>query len=172
MDLRVCEGEVVGCLGESGSGKSTLAKSLLRLLPRTARVEGDIEFEGRKLWRLTDREMNEPRGARIPLVPQEPVLALNPLMKIGDQIAEVLRAGHSGNCPGRSSSRICARESMQPLLLQPRTNSQVLIVPVSNGLSRALYVASHARESPDIVQLCEATAASRSVNLALRLCFE
>ena len=90
--LRVREREVVGILGESGSGKSTLAKSLLRILPKNARVEGGIEFEGRNLRQLTEREMNEIRGARIARVPQEPGLALNPVMKIGDQVAEVLRA--------------------------------------------------------------------------------
>jgi peptide/nickel transport system ATP-binding protein len=91
ISLRVRAGEVVGILGESGSGKSTLAKSLLRLLPRTARLTGDIEFAGRNLWELTKREMNQIRGARIALIPQEPGLALNPVLKIGDQVAEVLR---------------------------------------------------------------------------------
>lgn len=90
--LRVGEREVVGILGESGSGKSTLAKSLLRLLSRNASVAGVIEFEGRNLEQRTEREMNEIRGARMAMVPQEPGMALNPVMKVGDQIAEVLRA--------------------------------------------------------------------------------
>lgn len=95
INLRVRKGEVLGVLGESGSGKSTLAKALLRILPKTAAATGDIEFEGRKLAQFTESEMNQIRGARMALVPQEPGLALNPVMKIGDQVAEVLRVhGH------------------------------------------------------------------------------
>jgi peptide/nickel transport system ATP-binding protein len=95
ISLRVRAGEAVGILGESGSGKSTLVKTLLRLLPRTARVTGDIEFAGRKILQLSERELNQIRGARIALIPQEPGLALNPVLKIGDQVAEVLRV-HKG----------------------------------------------------------------------------
>jgi oligopeptide/dipeptide ABC transporter ATP-binding protein len=95
VSLRVREGQVVGILGESGSGKSTLAKTLLRLLPRTARVNGDVQFGGRNTLQLTESEMNLIRGARIALIPQEPGLALNPVLKIGDQVAEVLRV-HRG----------------------------------------------------------------------------
>jgi oligopeptide/dipeptide ABC transporter ATP-binding protein len=91
--LEVRHGEVLGMLGESGSGKSTIAKALLRLLPKTAEIrEGAIEFEGNDLLQLSEREMQKLRGARIARVPQEPGLALNPVMKVGEQIAEVIRA--------------------------------------------------------------------------------
>lgn len=97
VNLRVGQAEVVGILGESGSGKSTLGKSLLRLLPKNAQVRGEIEFEGQKTGQLTEEEMNRIRGARIAMVPQEPGLALNPIMKIGDQVAEVLRVHRDWN---------------------------------------------------------------------------
>jgi len=97
ISLRAREGEVVGILGESGSGKSTLAKALLRLLPRTAHVAGDIQFVGRNTLQLSECEMNQIRGARIALIPQEPGLALNPVLKIGDQVAEVLRVHRDWN---------------------------------------------------------------------------
>jgi oligopeptide/dipeptide ABC transporter ATP-binding protein len=91
--LEVWHGEVLGILGESGSGKSTIARASLRLLSKTVEItEGTIEFEGRDLFRLKEHEMEEIRGARIAMVPQEPGLALNPVMKVGDQIAEVMRA--------------------------------------------------------------------------------
>jgi oligopeptide/dipeptide ABC transporter ATP-binding protein len=84
-------GEILGVLGESGSGKSTLAKSLLQVLPKTGAVcGGTIEFEGRDLVELTEAEMAKIRGAKIALIPQEPSLALSPVMKVGDQISEVL----------------------------------------------------------------------------------
>ncbi len=91
--LEVQHGEVLGVLGESGSGKSTIAKASLRLLAKNAEITGGaIEFEGRDLVRLKEPEMEKLRGARIAMIPQEPGLALNPVMKAGDQIAEVIRA--------------------------------------------------------------------------------
>jgi ABC-type glutathione transport system ATPase component len=93
VHLRVTTGTALGILGESGCGKSTLARVLLRLLPKTARIgKGSIQFEGRDLLALSERELERIRGARISLIPQEAGLALNPLMKVGKQVAEVVRA--------------------------------------------------------------------------------
>jgi peptide/nickel transport system ATP-binding protein len=97
-NIEVWHGEVLGVLGESGSGKSTIAKATLQLLPKTAQImAGTIEFEGRNLLGLTEQEMAKLRGARIAMVPQDPGLALNPVMKVGDQIAEVIRAHRDWN---------------------------------------------------------------------------
>jgi len=93
VNLRLFPGEVTGLLGESGCGKSTLAKTLLGQLPETARViKGAVDFEGRELLALKGAELNQIRGARISLIPQDPALALSPFLKVGKQIAEVLRA--------------------------------------------------------------------------------
>ncbi|MGB2668022.1 MAG: ATP-binding cassette domain-containing protein, partial [Candidatus Acidiferrum sp.] len=98
LSLEIQKGTVVGILGESGSGKSTFAKTLLRMLPKSAEVAGgSVEFEGRNLFQLTEHEMNEIRGAQIAMISQEPGMALNPVMKVGDQIAEVLRAHRDWN---------------------------------------------------------------------------
>ena len=88
-------GEIVGLLGESGSGKSTLALAILRVLPRQARVAGSITFDGRDLFTLSERQMRRLRGAAISIIFQEPGLALNPVLRVGTQITEVLRA-HNG----------------------------------------------------------------------------
>jgi oligopeptide/dipeptide ABC transporter ATP-binding protein len=85
-------GEIVGILGESGSGKSTLALSILGLLPESAHVAGSIDFEDKNLLDLDESGWRGIRGARIAMVFQEPGLALSPVMRVGDQIAEVLRA--------------------------------------------------------------------------------
>jgi len=91
LDIRF--GEVIGILGESGCGKSTLALALIRLLPRAARYEGgDIRFLGRDLLRLPDSELRQLRGTEIVLIPQDPAMTLNPVMRAGTQISEVLRA--------------------------------------------------------------------------------
>ena len=93
IHLEVEAGICYGILGESGSGKSTLARALMRLLPQNAKItSGSIEYNGRDLFELTDREIQKYHGAGVAFIPQEPGLALNPVMKIGDQIAEVLRA--------------------------------------------------------------------------------
>jgi peptide/nickel transport system ATP-binding protein len=93
IHLQIEPGICYGILGESGSGKSTLAKALIQLLPRNARVtSGTIEFGGRDISKLTGSELQRYRGKDVAFVPQEPGLALNPVLKIGEQVAEVLRA--------------------------------------------------------------------------------
>jgi oligopeptide/dipeptide ABC transporter ATP-binding protein len=96
VHLRIDPGVCYGILGESGSGKSTLAKALIQLLPKNAKVtSGSIEFGGRDISKLTDSELQNYHGKDVAFVPQEPGIALNPVMKIGEQVAEVLRAHNS-----------------------------------------------------------------------------
>ena len=95
LDLEMAKGEVVGILGESGCGKSTLARSIIGLLPADARVDGSILFRNEELMGLPEKQLRRIRGAKISLVHQEPGLALSPVMRVGDQIAEVIRAHRS-----------------------------------------------------------------------------
>ena len=84
-------GTCVGLVGESGSGKSLSALAVLGLLPTGARIDsGSIRFEGRELLGLADDELRQIRGASISMVFQEPFTCLNPVMRVGEQIAEVL----------------------------------------------------------------------------------
>jgi peptide/nickel transport system ATP-binding protein len=93
VQLQLGVGTTLGILGESGSGKSTLARATLRMLPESAQVaQGKILFEEKELLQQSERQIRQIRGARISIVPQDPGLALNPVIKVGDQIAEVLRA--------------------------------------------------------------------------------
>jgi ABC-type glutathione transport system ATPase component len=86
-------GEIVGIVGESGSGKSTLGLAISGLLPANATVRsGTIVFQGRDLLRLTDPAFEKIRGAELAFLSQEPAAALNPVIRIGDQITEVIRA--------------------------------------------------------------------------------
>jgi ABC-type dipeptide/oligopeptide/nickel transport system ATPase component len=91
VSFRIAPGETLGVVGESGSGKSVTAFSILRLLQPPGQITGgQVLFEGRNLLTLTEREMREVRGAKISLIFQEPMTALNPVMRVGDHIAEAL----------------------------------------------------------------------------------
>jgi ABC-type dipeptide/oligopeptide/nickel transport system ATPase component len=93
LSLTIGAGETLGLVGESGSGKSVTALAILRLLQPPGQVTGGrILFEGRDLLSLSEAEMRAVRGGRISLIFQEPMTALNPTMRIGDQIAEALTA--------------------------------------------------------------------------------
>ena len=95
VSFQVQRGEVVGLLGESGAGKTTLALALMRLLPSSSQVvEGSIDFEGRPFLSLGERELRKMRGARISLIYQDSAV-LNPMLRVGDHLLEVLRAHHS-----------------------------------------------------------------------------
>ncbi len=89
--------EIVGVLGESGCGKSTLAMTLLKLLPASARSEGSLVFRGQNLVGLDEGKMRAMRGAQISLIHQDAGLALSPVMRVGDQIGEVIGAHKQGN---------------------------------------------------------------------------
>ncbi len=89
--LEIARGEVVGLVGESGCGKSTVAFAMMDYLPGTANVEGAVRFEGMDISRFTDAELRELRGNRIAMVYQDPITSLNPSMRVGPQIEEVLK---------------------------------------------------------------------------------
>ena len=92
VDLHVSTGETLALVGESGCGKSLTALSLLRLVPEPGRiVGGEVRFEGQDLLRMPIEEMRRVRGNRIGMVFQEPMTSLNPVLRIGEQVGEVLR---------------------------------------------------------------------------------
>jgi len=92
VDLAVKPGEVVGLAGESGSGKTLTALAVMGLLPPRAATVGDIRFEGRDLTAFGEREWQGFRGRKAGIVFQEPMTALNPLMRIGHHVAEAILA--------------------------------------------------------------------------------
>ncbi len=95
VSFQIAPGEILGLVGESGSGKSVSALAILRLLPPQARIQGHIQFRGGDLLAMPESQMRHIRGAEVSMIFQEPMTALNPVMRVGDQIAEaVLAHGH------------------------------------------------------------------------------
>jgi len=113
VSFTLANGGSLGVVGESGSGKTIAALSLMGLLPYGSRTQGAIRFEGRDLTKLSEREMQGLRGDRLAMVFQEPMSALNPLHRVGDQVAEPLRLH-------RGASRAAAREAAVGLLARVR----------------------------------------------------
>ena len=92
VSFALSEGETMGIVGESGSGKTMTSLSILRLLPAAGRiVGGEIRFAGQDLLSKSDKEMQRIRGSQIAMILQDPMMSLNPLFTIGEQIAEPLR---------------------------------------------------------------------------------
>jgi oligopeptide/dipeptide ABC transporter ATP-binding protein len=107
VSFAIAPGEVLGLVGESGSGKSVSSLAILRLLPPQATIAGGIQFAGDNLLALPDEKMRAIRGAGISMIFQEPMTALNPVMRVGDQVAEaVLAHSSSSSRTNGSSSRL------------------------------------------------------------------
>lgn len=94
LSLHIDEGEVLGLVGESGSGKSATSLAILGLLPASATASGKIVLDGRDLLTLAPRALRPLRGSQMAMIFQEPMTALNPVMRIGRQIAEAYSAHH------------------------------------------------------------------------------
>jgi peptide/nickel transport system ATP-binding protein len=109
IDLAIAEGEVLGLVGESGSGKSMTSLALMGLLPPNAKVSGKVMFDGRDVLSASPEELRQMRGTRVTMIFQEPMTALNPVMRIGDQVAESVLAH------GTSNKLDAAEKAMQAL---------------------------------------------------------
>jgi len=112
ISFSIAEGETLGLVGESGSGKSATSLALLRLLPAAASLSGRISFDGRDLLALDGEAMRRCRGREIAMIFQEPMTALNPVMRVGEQIAEAIRAHES------KASRASVRDRVIEALAQ------------------------------------------------------
>lgn len=93
VNLKVRKGETVGLVGETGAGKTTIARAIMRILqtPPAKFRGGEIIFEGEDIMRKSEKEMRKIRGNKIAMIFQDPMTALNPIEKVGNQIAEAVR---------------------------------------------------------------------------------
>ena len=156
--LQMEPGEIVGLVGESGSGKSLSALSLMGLLPPAARLDsGEIRFQGRDLNELSPGERRRLCGRHLGMVFQEPLTALNPVLTIGEQVAEIyrLRAGHSRSQARREAVEMLARVGLP----NPAEAARSYPHRFSGGMRQRVVMAMALALSPEILLADEPTTA-------------
>ena len=156
IDLKVAAGETVGLVGESGSGKTMTALAVLRLLPPGSQVTGSLRFDGRNLGALSETEMCDLRGRAIGIVFQEPMTALNPLLRIGEQVAEALRVhGASRREAQQRTGALLARVGLSPDQVGPERYPHEL----SGGQRQRVMIAAAMALRPRLLIADEPTTA-------------
>ncbi|MGX1807628.1 dipeptide ABC transporter ATP-binding protein [Nocardia sp. NPDC055321] len=164
VHVHVDRGETVALVGESGSGKSLTARAVLGLLPEGARATGSIRLGDTEIIGTPDSELRALRGTRAAMVFQEPQTALNPVQKIGTQIAQALRAHAAGAAGGRSIGKAEARTRAIELLALvdiPEPDKRVDWYPhqLSGGQKQRVVIALALSGEPDLLIADEPTTA-------------
>ncbi len=158
VDFTVGRGEVLGLVGESGCGKSVTSLSIMRLIGIPGKVvEGEIIFEGRNLLDLSESEMVHMRGNRMSMIFQQPQSSLNPVFKVGDQVAEVLQIHQN---MGKEESWSKAVELLRLVgIPDPESKASAFPHEVSGGQAQRVMIAMALALNPQLLIADEPTTA-------------
>lgn len=156
ISFEIPVGARVGLIGESGSGKSVTALALMGLLGEDAKITGAISLAGKELLSLTDREMSQLRGSEIGMVFQEPMSALDPTMRVGKQVAEVLTL-HQRDQHGKREKVIKMLERVG--LPEPANSANAFPHQLSGGQRQRVMLAMSLINAPQLLICDEPTTA-------------
>ncbi|MGX9883217.1 dipeptide ABC transporter ATP-binding protein [Streptomyces sp. NPDC002276] len=157
VGLTLERGEVLGLVGESGSGKSATALAVLGLLPGNAAVRGSVRLDGQELVGASERQLTRIRGSRVSMVFQDPLSAFTPVYRIGDQIAEAVRAHQDVS---REQARQRAVELLDLVgIPEPALRARAFPHEFSGGMRQRAMIAMAMANDPDIILADEPTTA-------------
>jgi peptide/nickel transport system ATP-binding protein len=158
LSFTLAAGQTLGLVGESGSGKSATSLALMRLLPPTASVSGSIRLGSQDLPTLAEPAMRRLRGRSIAMIFQEPMTALNPVMRVGRQVAEAWEAHHPRSLRSETEDRVLA--ALQDVAL-PNPASRLRDFPhqFSGGQRQRLLIAMALINTPQLLIADEPTTA-------------
>jgi oligopeptide/dipeptide ABC transporter ATP-binding protein len=161
VSFSIAAGEVLGLVGESGSGKSITSLAIMRLLPPQARVSGEILFTEngatRNLPTLPDDSMRQLRGSRIAMIFQEPMTALNPVMRVADQIAEAVLA--HGKHSKSDAARLAVQAMTDVAIPEPDRRARDYPHQLSGGMRQRVMTAMAIVNRPQLLIADEPTTA-------------
>jgi peptide/nickel transport system ATP-binding protein len=161
LNFAIAPGEVLGLVGESGSGKSITSLAIMHLLPPQARVSGQIFFGGsgqlQDLTELPDDSMRQLRGSRIAMIFQEPMTALNPVMRVGDQIAEAVLAHN--RIPKKQAWQQAVDAMNEVAIPEPDRRARDYPHQLSGGMRQRIMIAMAIVNRPQLLIADEPTTA-------------
>ena len=155
VDLQ--RGKTLGLVGETGAGKTTIARAILGILPKPAGrvIGGEIVFEGKSVYDLPEKELQKIRGNKITMIFQDPMTALNPVMTVGEQIAEVVELHNGGD---REAARQRAVEMLETVGIPAERYSEYPH-QFSGGMKQRVVIAIALACSPELLLADEPTTA-------------
>jgi len=157
VDIDVAAGEMVGIVGESGSGKSVTFLGILGLLPKSARIAGSATVEGVELVGASNKTMRAVRGKKIAMIFQDPLSALNPVYRVGNQVAEMIRAHQNVS---RSEAMARSVELLDIVgIPQPKVRARQYPHEFSGGMRQRVMIAMAIANDPEVLIADEPTTA-------------